>query len=83
MAAPLKVAYDRAEDSFDQASSIVVILFEPRGVWGACRRWGVPDLLPVSYGPLAREPQNGSPPSEEYKDKLPIVGPRPERSARR
>ena len=65
------------------AISIVVILFEPRGVWGACRRWGVPDLLPVSYGPLAREPQNGSPPSEEYKDKLPIVGPRPERSARR
>jgi branched-chain amino acid transport system permease protein len=65
------------------AISIVVILFEPRGVWGACRRWGVPDLLPVSYGPLALEPQNGSPPSEEYKDKLPIVGPRPERSARR
>jgi branched-chain amino acid transport system permease protein len=65
------------------AISIVVILFEPRGVWGACRRWGVPDLLPVSYGPLAREPQNGSPPSGEYKDKLPIVSPRPERSARR
>jgi branched-chain amino acid transport system permease protein len=61
--------------------SIVIILFEPRGVWGAFRRWGVPDLLPVSYGPLTREPQNGSPPSEEYKDA--IVGPRPERSARR
>ena len=63
--------------------SIAVILIEPRGLWGLFRRWGVPDLLPVSYGPLAREPQNGSPPSEEYKDKLPIVGPRPERSARR
>jgi branched-chain amino acid transport system permease protein len=44
--------------------SIVIILFEPRGVWGAFRRWGVPDLLPVSYGPLTREPQNGSLPEK-------------------
>ena len=31
--------------------SIAVILFEPRGVWGAFRRWGVPDLLPASHAP--------------------------------
>ena len=29
--------------------SIVVILFEPRGVWGACRRWGIPDILPAGH----------------------------------
>ena len=31
--------------------SIGVILFEPRGVWGAFRRWGVPDLLPSGHAP--------------------------------
>ncbi len=35
--------------------SIAVILFEPRGIWGACRRRGVPDLLPVSYGSSTSE----------------------------
>src|SRR5271166_5617351 len=37
--------------------SIAVILFEPRGVWGACRRWGLPDLLPVNYAPSAGGPR--------------------------
>ncbi len=29
--------------------SIAVILFEPKGLWGACRRLGVPDLLPAGH----------------------------------
>ncbi len=33
------------------AVSIGVILAEPRGIWGACRRWGIPDLAPASHGP--------------------------------
>ena len=31
--------------------SIAFILFEPRGVWGACRRWRLPDLVPVTHVP--------------------------------
>jgi len=29
--------------------SILIILVEPRGIWGLCRKWGVPDLIPVSH----------------------------------
>ncbi len=35
--------------------SIAVILIEPKGLWGACRRWGVPDILPSSHAPEAGE----------------------------
>ena len=31
--------------------SIGVVLFEPAGLWGACRRRGVPDLLRVGHAP--------------------------------
>ncbi len=37
------------------AISIAVILVEPRGVWGACRRWGAPDILPAGHAPEAVE----------------------------
>jgi len=33
------------------AISIVVILVEPRGLWGLCRRLGVPDIVPVTRNP--------------------------------
>jgi len=61
--------------------SIAVILFEPRGAWGACRRRGVPDLLPVGYGPLATGPRPlgaiGFLPIGGNQNKLPGVGSRP------
>jgi branched-chain amino acid transport system permease protein len=61
--------------------SIAVILFEPRGAWGACRRRGVPDLLPVGYGPLATGPRPlgaiGFFPIGGNQNKLPDVGSRP------
>ncbi len=61
--------------------SIAVILFEPRGVWGACRRRGIPDLLPVSYGPVGAEPcalvEIGFLPIGGNQNKLPDVGSRP------
>ena len=31
------------------ALSIFVILVEPRGLWGFCRRLGIPDLISVSF----------------------------------
>jgi len=34
--------------------SILVILIEPRGIWGVCRKWGIPDLIPVSHFRRAR-----------------------------
>ncbi len=37
------------------AISIAVVLIEPKGLWGACRRWGVPDILPSSHAPEAGE----------------------------
>ncbi len=33
--------------------SIAFIIFEPRGIWGACRRWRLPDLVPVTHVPQA------------------------------
>jgi len=33
------------------ALSILVILIEPRGLWGAVRRFLPTDLIPVSHGP--------------------------------
>jgi branched-chain amino acid transport system permease protein len=36
------------------AISIAFILYEPRGVWGACRRWRLPDLVPVRHEPEAQ-----------------------------
>src|SRR5208283_3483899 len=33
--------------------SIAVILIEPRGLWGAFRRWGAPEVLPAGHAPEA------------------------------
>lgn len=35
--------------------SIAVILVEPRGLWGAFRRWGAPEVLPAGHAPEAAE----------------------------
>ena len=37
------------------AISIAIILIEPKGLWGACRRWGVPDILPSGHAPEVEE----------------------------
>lgn len=39
------------------AISIAFILYEPRGMWGVCRRWRLPDLVPVRHVPEASEPR--------------------------
>ena len=42
------------------AISIVVILVEPRGLWGLCRRLGAPDLVPVTRIPEPARPRSRS-----------------------
>ena len=55
------------------AISIAVILFEPRGFWGACRRWGVPDILPVSHVPEAADGPAGAASGEAARTPAPTT----------
>jgi branched-chain amino acid transport system permease protein len=54
------------------AISIAVILIEPRGVWGACRRWRLPDLVPVTHLPDAPSASGSANPSPAARDLTPL-----------